>query len=92
MPNCDVFIHAGDMTGRGSLRETADFANRLWYEMESSGGPTHAIIVPGNHDECFETLPEAARELFGPNVHVLEDEPLMLEGVTFYGSPGRRHL
>lgn len=87
MPNCDVFIHAGDMTGRGSLPETADFANRLRKEMESSGGPTHAIIVPGNHDECFETLPKAARGLFGANVHVLEDEPLILEGVSFYGSP-----
>lgn len=45
------------------------------------------IIVPGNHDQCFETLLGAARELFGASVHVLEDEPLMLEGVTFYGSP-----
>jgi hypothetical protein len=33
MPNCDVFIHAGDMTGRGSLEETAAFAagfKRRW--------------------------------------------------------------
>lgn len=86
IPNCDVFIHAGDMTGRGSLQETSAFASRLRKEMESSDGPTHAIIVPGNHDECFETLPRAARELFDANVHVLEDEPLVLEGVTFYGS------
>ncbi|AEU37598.1 metallophosphoesterase family protein [Granulicella mallensis] len=87
MPNCDVFIHAGDMTGSGSLQETAAFAARLRKEMESANGPPHAIIVPGNHDECFETLPRATRELFGPNVHVLEDEPLVLDGVTFYGSP-----
>jgi Icc-related predicted phosphoesterase len=87
MQNCDVFIHAGDMTGRGSLRETAAFAARLRKEMESASGPAHAIIVPGNHDECFETLPGAARELFGPNVYVLQDEPLVLEDITFYGSP-----
>jgi Icc-related predicted phosphoesterase len=87
MPNCDVFIHAGDMTGRGSLQETAAFATRLRAEMESPRGPTHAIIVAGNHDECFEKFPRAARALFAVNVHVLQDEPLVLDGVTFYGSP-----
>jgi Icc-related predicted phosphoesterase len=87
IPGCDVFIHAGDMTGRGSLQETAVFASRLRKAMEGPDGPTHAIVVPGNHDECFQTLPEAARGLFGPNVHVLQDEPLVLDGITFYGSP-----
>jgi len=87
IPACDVFIHAGDMTGRGSLRETAAFAERLRQAMETPGGPAHAVLVAGNHDECFETLPDAARGLFGPNVHVLQDEALALDGVTFYGSP-----
>jgi Icc-related predicted phosphoesterase len=87
IPGCDVFIHAGDMTAQGSLRETAAFAVRLRQAMEGPGGPAHAIIVPGNHDECFETFPEAARGLFGANVHVLLDEALELDGVTFYGSP-----
>jgi Icc-related predicted phosphoesterase len=75
------------MTGYGSLQETAALAVRLRKKMESANGPAHAIIVPGNHDECFATLPRAARELFGPNVHVLKDEPLTLDDVTFYGSP-----
>jgi Icc-related predicted phosphoesterase len=87
IPNCDVFIHAGDMTAQGSLQETAVFAVRLQKAMECASGPAHAIIVPGNHDQCFETWPQAARELFGENVHVLQDEPLVLEGITFYGSP-----
>jgi Icc-related predicted phosphoesterase len=87
MPACDVFIHAGDMTGRGSLQETAAFAARLREQMDRPTGPRHAIIVPGNHDACFETFPRAAKDLFGPNVHVLEDQPLEINGITFYGSP-----
>jgi Icc-related predicted phosphoesterase len=87
IPACDVFIHAGDITGWGSLEETADFADWLEEQMESQMGPRHAIIVPGNHDECFESAPEKVKKLFGPSVHILQDQPLSLEGVTFYGSP-----
>jgi len=87
IPPCGVFIHAGDITAQGSLRETAVFAARLRRAMESPGGPAHAIIVPGNHDECFETAPAAAIGLFGPNVYVLQDESVAIEGITFYGSP-----
>jgi len=75
------------MTGGGSLQETAVFAARLRKVMEGPDGPAHAIIVPGNHDACFETFPDAARGLFGANVYVLQDEPLVLGGITFYGSP-----
>ena len=85
--SCDVFIHAGDITGRGSLQETAVFANRLRERMELPDGPRHAIIVPGNHDECFEVFPEPTIALFGPRVHVLLNESLTLDGVRFFGSP-----
>ena len=87
MPSCDVFVHAGDITGRGSLAETSTFAARLRDEMNSPHGPRHAIIVPGNHDQCFEMFPTPVRELFGENVHVLLDEAVVLDGVRFYGSP-----
>ena len=87
VPSCDVFIHAGDITGRGSLQETAIFASKLRECMESPNGPQHAIIVPGNHDQCFELLPTPVRELFGKNVHVLLDQAVALDGIRFYGSP-----
>ena len=61
MPPCDVFVHAGDITGRGSIEETSKFAARLRDEMSSPQGPRHAIIVPGNHDQCFELFPTPAR-------------------------------
>ncbi len=87
MPPCDVFVHAGDITGRGSIEETSRFAARLRDEMSSPHGPRHAIIIPGNHDQCFGLFPTPVRELFGENVHVLVDEAVILEGVRFYGSP-----
>jgi hypothetical protein len=87
MPTCDVFLHAGDITGRGSIEETSRFAARLRDEMSSPQGPRHAIIVPGNHDQCFELFSTPVRELFGANVHVLLDQALVLDGVRFYGSP-----
>ena len=87
IPSCDVFIHVGDITGGGSLQETAVFANKLRERMDSPEGPEHAIIVPGNHDECFELFPEPTLALFGPCVHVLLHESLVLDGVLFFGSP-----
>ena len=80
VPSCNVFIHAGDITGRGSLQETAIFASKLRECMDSRDGPQHAIIVPGNHDECFKLFPTPVRELFGKNVHVLLDQALVLDG------------
>lgn len=87
IPPCDVFIHAGDMTGRGSFQETALFAAKLREQMSNPGGPQHAILVPGNHDECFESMPGAVRDLFGPVVHILCGEGIVLKDVRFYGSP-----
>jgi Icc-related predicted phosphoesterase len=87
MPPCDVFIHAGDMTGRGSLQETAMFAASLRERMNVPGGPQHAILVPGNHDECFEQMPGAVRGLFDSNVHILSGKSIVLDELCFYGSP-----
>ena len=87
IPPCDVFIHAGDTTAGGSLQETAQFAAKLGDGMLTPGGPQHAIIVPGNYDECFESLPEATRSLFDSKVHVLLGKAIVLDGICFYGSP-----
>ena len=87
VPSCEVFIHAGDITCSGSLQVTAIFASKLREFMDSPDGPQHAIIVPGNHDQCFELLLTPVRELFGENVHVLLDQAVILDGIRFYGSP-----
>jgi Icc-related predicted phosphoesterase len=44
------------------------------------------IVVAGNHDWVFVRDPQVARALLG-EVHYLQDEGLVLEGVSFWGSP-----
>lgn len=87
VPPCDVLVHAGDMTSAGTYRETQRLAEWLTVLMESVQGPEYVILVPGNHDACFEERLTEVRALFGPKVFVLVDEGVTLNGVTFYGSP-----
>ncbi len=42
--------------------------------------------MAGNHDFAFERTPEKARSLL-TNCIYLEDSSVVIEGVTFYGSP-----
>lgn len=70
------------MTGRGSLQETAKFAQRLNDSQYTAG-----IIVPGNHDWIFQQMPEVARKLFDPRFAVLIDQGCEWGGLSFWGSP-----
>lgn len=81
-PEADLFIHCGDMTNGGSIKETATFAQRLNASDYEAG-----IIVPGNHDRLFQTMEGTARGLFHPRFHVLIDETISWQGMAFHGSP-----
>jgi len=81
VPDGDVFVHAGDLCRSGDLEELTRAA--AWV----AGLPhRHKVIVAGNHDGAFADHPEAARALFA-GCHYLEDAPLELEGLRFWGSP-----
>ena len=82
IPDGDVFVHAGDLCRQGSLDELAPVA--AWIR-----GLPHRrkVVVPGNHDACFATTSREARELLGDGVEVLVDEPAVIDGVRFWGSP-----
>jgi predicted phosphodiesterase len=86
IPDGDVLIHAGDLTGHGSPREVAAFA--AWFR-----ALPHPIkvVIAGNHDFLFERDPGAARALMhrpDAGVHYLQDEALVLpNGLKLYGSP-----
>ena len=59
MPTCDVFVHAGDITGRGSIEETSRFAARLRDEMSSPQGPVAPSLFPAittSASNCFRHL------------------------------------
>jgi len=81
VPAGDILIHAGDLTHQGSLDEVRDF-NAYLGELPHP----HKIIIAGNHDFCFEDSPAAARALV-TNAIYLQDQAVVIAGLTIYGSP-----
>jgi len=81
LPAGDVFIHVGDLTRGGELEEMRTVA--AWINEQPH---RHKIIVPGNHDWCFLRERRDVERLL-PDVHVLVDERVSIDGVRFWGSP-----
>lgn len=82
IPEGDVFVHAGDLIRKGTLEELAGVVP--WIR----GLPhRHKVVVAGNHDWCFARERERACAMLGKEVVYLEDERVVIEGVSFYGSP-----
>lgn len=85
IPECDVLIHAGDATFRGTYQEIVDFAK--WFEKQPA---KYKIFVPGNHEKVFEEcLPISIswfKEHCPTGILLIEDE-IIIEGIKFYGSP-----
>lgn len=87
IPDADLLIHAGDLTGHGSPRELADAA--AW--LRALPHP-HKVVIAGNHDFLFERDPAAARALIHrpeAGVIYLQDESWTHpeSGLKLYGSP-----
>ena len=88
IPSCDVFIHAGDMSRLGKLQPTVEGVFAKVKTALDEGVIKYAVLVPGNHDFCFENSIEACREeIRHPNLFILIDEGITLDGVSFYGTP-----
>lgn len=82
----DVLVHAGDVSGRGSLREIEEFL--VWFNELPY---THKIMIAGNHDFWFEKMStfavnEMLQEKY-PNIIYLNDSGVEIDGVKFWGSP-----
>ena len=89
LPNdCDVLVHAGDGTSRGSMRETLAWA--AWMK-EQAKRFKYVVVIGGNHDFSLEHFmreghEELVHEMFYP-AYYLRDTSLHIEGKNFYGSP-----
>lgn len=81
VPDGDLLIHAGDCLGVGTLDELEDLDH--WF---SELPHPHKILIAGNHDWCFQDEPAEARALVR-HAHYLQDSPLELNGLKFWGSP-----
>lgn len=86
IPECDILIHAGDWTGMGYESEVRDFAKWLNKQTQCK----NIIVIPGNHELRFEEGLPASAQWFkeeAPNVHLLINESVIIEGIKIYGSP-----
>lgn len=81
LPMGDVLIHAGDLTGRGSLPELEAVAD--WLRAQPH---PHKVVIAGNHDFALQRNPAAARALFH-GLTFLEDSEATLAGLRIWGSP-----
>lgn len=81
IPEGDVLVHAGDLTGHGTVDEIRALDGFL------AGLPhRHKIIIAGNHDWAFEREPDEARRAVRHAIY-LQDEAVEIDGLRFYGSP-----
>lgn len=81
VPDGDILIHAGDLTGGGEIWQLKEFDKWLGQLPHR-----HKIVIAGNHDWCLERDSKVSKE-FLTNCVYLEDEEIEIEGVKFYGSP-----
>lgn len=84
VPDGDLLIHAGDMTGRGSMDDLYDFCE--WLDKQPH---PEKIVIAGNHDFCFqrEKTRQEAESMMTEVATYLRDSSTIIDGIKFYGSP-----
>ena len=66
--DCDLLIHAGDISGRGNPISIDKFAH--WYN--SLDNYNHKVFIAGNHDISFEKDPSTKKE-FMDNIKLQQE-------------------
>lgn len=98
LPEGDLLIHSGDLTGTGRKDEVEEVLQ--WFK-EIAPHYTHGIaFIAGNHDRSFDPKfnyldnqrkkPDWLEEKLASlpsNVHYLENSGLTVEGLKIWGSP-----
>lgn len=82
VPEGEVLIHAGDITGAGSLKDTLEFFR--WF---GNLPHQHKIFIGGNHDFLLENTSFDLKQYLPPGVTYLQDTKIEIEGIKIYGSP-----
>lgn len=83
LPEADMIIHAGDISGRGKKEEVISFLE--WFE---SLPHRYKLFIAGNHDYYFERT--SAAEIFRlipENIIYLNDTGITIENIEIWGSP-----
>lgn len=81
LPPADVLVCAGDVCLEGTMFEFDGFAE-WWNSLEYR----YKVLVPGNHDWCFQKKEGTCRAWL-PDTIVLIDQLAEIEGRIIWGSP-----
>jgi len=84
LPKGDILIHAGDLTGKGTLQEVE--YSMKWLEKQSVNFKK-VIWIAGNHDFYFENSPKEAKNSIPKETIYLENDYYVYDKVKFFGSP-----
>lgn len=85
IPDCDILIHAGDESFRGSEQEVVAFAT--WLDRQPA---KHIIWIPGNHSMGFmHNWPNSLNWIknVSPRTNVLINSGVEIESLKIWGSP-----
>lgn len=82
LPDGDILIHAGDISGRGEIWQVESFLQ--WFSAQPH---THKIFIAGNHDFLAERNAVLFKELIPDNIIYLNDSGIEIEGIKIWGSP-----
>lgn len=85
IPDGDVLVCCGDITGNGQLEVIKDFADWMKQFPHST-----KISIFGNHDRFQERnviRDTAIQYLIDAGISYLEDSKIIINGIKFYGSP-----
>lgn len=83
LPDGDILIHSGDVSGRGDEYEIKDFLD--WFSIQKH---RYKVFIAGNHDFFFERADaNKIASLIPDDVIYLNDSGINLEGLYIWGSP-----
>lgn len=82
IPDGDVLVHCGDFSIRRDTMLSLELLNEEFKKLPHK----YKVLVPGNHDWCFEKDYEEAVKVFTEGI-VLVNKGIEIEGVKFYGTP-----
>jgi len=82
LPEADMIIHAGDISGKGEAWQIREF-----FEWFSALPYRYKILIAGNHDFLAEREPHTFQKLIPENCIYLNDSGIEIEGIKIWGSP-----
>ena len=101
VPDCDIFIHCGDILQRygyiGNIGGGMVILQNFAHWLETKTVARHKIVVGGNHDIFLEDLgPAQVQSILSKNknnnnnnvsINYLHNQPVTVANLTIYGSP-----